>query len=391
MTGNSPPIAGGAVQNLLSHVKITISLVNQTGQVAHIAASVASTKIRHGQNGKTVFLGGTNLRQYSRLILISMLVTGSAQIAVLAGCTDSGSGPSKDVLVWGRRGLDDGRFMTPRAITIDDQNRIYVVDKTSRIQVFERDGNFLRSWRTPECLQGKPCGLSISQDGLLMVCDTHYFRVLFYTLEGELLEERTIGGVNGRGPGEFGFVTDAVQDSQGNYYVAEYGDYDRIQKFDPEGEFVYQWGEHGEAPGQFQRPQGLVMDEHDHLWVADASNNRIQVFDVSGDQPVVVRTWGKPGSDPGQLSYPYELVLDGLGHVYVCEFANHRIQKFTLEGQSLGTWGGAGREIGQFHQPWSMCSDSLGAFHVVDSYNHRVQRFFFDSTEPAQASAQRNQ
>ena len=219
-----------------------------------------------------------------------------------------------------------------------------------------------------------------------MVCDTHYFRVLFYTFEGELLEERTIGGVNGRGPGEFGFLTDAVQDSKGNIYVSEYGDYDRIQKFTPTGEFVYQWGEHGEAPGQFQRPQGMVMDEHDHLWVADASNGRIQVFDVSGERPKVIKTWGKPGSKLGELSYPYELVLDGEGHIYVCEFGNHRIQKFTLDGKSLGSWGSAGRELGQLHQPWSMCRDSKGAFHVVDSYNHRLQRFHFPEQSPVKTT-----
>ena len=219
-----------------------------------------------------------------------------------------------------------------------------------------------------------------------MVCDTHYFRVLYYTLDGNLVDERTIGGVNGRGPGEFGFLTDAVQDSKGNIYVSEYGDYDRIQKFTVNGEFVCQWGEHGENPGQFQRPQGMVIDQHDQLWVADASNGRIQVFDVSGQHPEFVKTWGKPGSKIGELSYPYELILDGKGHIYVCEFGNHRIQKFTLDGKSLGIWGSAGRESGQLHQPWSMCRDSQGAFHVVDSYNHRIQRFHF----PEQTDANLN-
>jgi DNA-binding beta-propeller fold protein YncE len=305
-----------------------------------------------------------------------------AVFALLAvpGCVGSNAENADAILAWGRKGLDDGRFMTPRAITIDEQDRLYVVDKTARIQVFDRDGNFLRSWRTPECLQGKPCGLSISQDGHLMVCDTHYFRVLFYTYEGELLENRTIGGVNGRGPGEFGFLTDAVQDSLGNLYVSEYGDYDRIQKFTPKGEFVYQWGEHGEGPGQFQRPQGMLMDKHDHLWVADASNGRIQIFDVSGEEPKFLRTWGSPGSQLGQLGYPYELAFAGDEHILVCEFGNHRIQKFTLDGTSVGTWGGAGKEVGQLHQPWSMCQDSTGSIHVVDSYNHRLQRFQFPKT-----------
>lgn len=299
-------------------------------------------------------------------------------IIVSSGCLQAPEFMPEGVLVWGRKGLDDGRFMTPRAITIDDQDNLYIVDKTSRIQVFDRDGKFLRGWRTPECFQGKPCGLSISQDNLLMVCDTHYFRVLFYTLEGELLPDRTIGGVNGRGPGEFGFLTDIVQDSKGNFYVSEYGDYDRIQKFTPEGEYVYEWGEHGEEPGQFQRPQGMAMDENDHLWVADASNNRIQVFDVSGDEPLFLKSWGETGFDPGQMRFPYQIWLDGKDHLYICEFANHRIQKFTVDGESLGTWGGAGREPGQLHQPWGMVRDSKSSFHVVDSYNNRMQRFRFD-------------
>ena len=242
----------------------------------------------------------------------------------------------------------------------------------------------------PELIQGKPCGLSISQDGHLMVCDTHYFRLLFYTLEGELVEERTIGGVNGRGPGEFGFLTDAVQDSKGNIYISEYGDYDRIQKFTPTGEYVYQWGEHGEAPGQFQRPQGLAMDENDHLWVADASNGRIQIFDVSGNEPKLDRTWGKPGAKPGELSYPYEIFLDGEGHVFVCEFGNHRIQKFDLNGNSIGIWGSAGKESGQLHQPWAMCWDSERAIHVVDSYNNRIQRFSASQLDNSTSSADDN-
>ncbi len=302
-------------------------------------------------------------------------------VGILIGCIPAESSTSvgkTGIYVWARKGLDEGRFIKPRAITIDASDNLYIVDTTSRIQVFDRDGKFLRSWRTPKCIQGKPCGLSISNDGLLMVCDTHYFRVLFYQPDGTLIEERTIGGTNGRGPGEFGFITDVVQDSHDNYYIAEYGDYDRIQKFTPTGKFVYQWGEHGVDPGQFLRPQGLAIDERDQLWIADASNHRLQVFDVTGEQPEFVKTWGEQGSKPGQLSYPYSVEVDLDGTVYVGEMGNHRIQVFTSDGDSLGTWGGAGREPGQLHQPWAFCRDSAGSFHVLDSYNHRVQRFEFD-------------
>lgn len=331
----------------------------------------ATTTSKSSQpTGRKLLLG----RRFTWLML-SILVT----YVATCGCKYESVDASPDVLVWGRKGLDEGRFIKPRAITVDKQDKLYIVDMTSRIQVADRDGNILRSWRTPKCVQGKPCGLSISNDGLLMVCDTHYFRVLFYTPTGELVEDRTIGGTNGRGPGEFGFITDAVQDSKDNYYIAEYGDYDRIQKFSPSGEYICEWGGHGTEPGEFLRPQGLWMDKRDHLWVADASNHRVQVFNVTGDEPQVVKVWGTAGSEPGKLSYPYQVYLDGEGHVFVCELGNHRIQKFTLDGTFVDFWGGAGREPGQLHQPWAMCQDSLKSFHVLDSYNHRVQRFEFGS------------
>ena len=77
-------------------------------------------------------------------------------------------------------------------------------------------------------------------------------------------------------------MTDAVQDSHGCYYVAEYGECDRIQKFTPTAQYLLQWGGRGREPGQFARPQSLAVDADDHVWVADACNHRIQVFDAHG-------------------------------------------------------------------------------------------------------------
>jgi sugar lactone lactonase YvrE len=292
----------------------------------------------------------------------------------LAGCIPVGESQSGLEAVWGKHGFGDGDFYRPRAITIDKDDRLYIVDMAGRIQVFTTEGEFLRGWKTPESANGKPSGLAFAHDGTLMVSDTHYFRVLFYTPQGELLEERTIGGVCGFGPGEFNFVTDAIQDSKGNYYVAEYGEYDRIQKFSPEGKFLLQWGGHGDEPGQFMRPQKMDIDEQDQLYVTDACNHRIQIYDVSGEEPKLVKIWGEQGAEPGKLCYPYDLLLDGRGALYVCEFGNHRVQKFTLDGRSLACWGSHGRREGEFHNPWGLVLDSEGRLHVLDTYNHRVQR-----------------
>lgn len=292
-----------------------------------------------------------------------------AVAASLAGCTRNESNSGSLEKVWGRRGVSDGRFQKPRAMTIDKQDRLYIVDMTARIQVFDADGNFLRSWQTPEHTNGRPTGLSIDRDGNLAVPDTHYYQVLFYSPEGKLI--RKLGGEHGSGPGQFGLVTDVGQDSAGNYYVSEYGEYDRVQKFTPDGKFILQFGSHGDGPAQFSRPQAIAIDRQDRIWVADSCNHRLQVFDSNG-KLLFIR--GEEGPELGKLSYPYNLIFDDQDNLYVCEYGNHRVQKFAPDGKSLGSWGKAGREEGELFNPWSIVRDSQGRTHVLDTYNHRVQR-----------------
>jgi DNA-binding beta-propeller fold protein YncE len=293
---------------------------------------------------------------------------------ILLARSGSYQGQGKVEAIWGRRGISKGRLQKPRAMAIDKDDNLYIVDMTARIQVFDREGNYLRGWRTPISENGRPTGMTMDNDGNLLVADTHYFRMLVYTPEGELLNDRILGGTLGQAPGEFGLVTDAIQDSQGNYYISEYGEYDRIQKFTQNGEFLFQWGGHGDGHAEFLRPQNMAIDENDHIWVADACNHRIQVFDATGNEAIQLQCWGEEGTEPGQLKYPYDLAFDGKGHIYVCEWGNHRVQKFTLDGQSVGIWGNIGREQGQLHNPWAMVRDSRGRLHILDTYNHRVQR-----------------
>lgn len=287
----------------------------------------------------------------------------------VAGCDGRALTPGKPDLVWGRRGIGAGRLQKPRAFCIDGEDRLYIVDMTARIQVFDADGAFLRQWKTPAHENGRPTGISIDRRGRVVVADTHYYRLLFYSPEGELLQ--TLGGINGQGPGEFGWVTDVAQDSQGNYYVSEYGEWDRIQKFSPEGKYLLEWGGHGDGPGQFSRPQSMAVDALDRVWIADACNHRIQVFDGQGK---FLFGWGKKGTAPGDLSYPYSLAFDLQGNLLICEYGNHRVQKLTPEGESLGCWGAEGRQPGELFNPWAVVCDSRGRIHVLDTNNHRVQR-----------------
>jgi NHL repeat-containing protein len=301
------------------------------------------------------------------------IASATALSAAFGGCSKDSAAEELPDKIWGHIGAGNGQFSKPRAIAIDEEDHLYIIDMTARIQVFDMDGNFIRSWQTPEQKNGRPTGLTISNiDGNLMVADTHYFRILTYTPLGELLTHATLGGTMGQGPGEFGLVADVVRDAAGNYYISEYGEWDRVQKLSPDGKFIMQWGGHGTDPGQFMRPQHLEFDADGLLWVADACNHRIQVFDQQGK---LIKLWGTAGSEPGQMYYPYCLALDGKGHVYVSEYGNHRVQKFTLDGKPIASWGSVGRKPGQLNNPWAFVLDSRGRVHVLDSMNHRVQRF----------------
>ncbi len=290
-------------------------------------------------------------------------------IGTVGGC--GGMGPDRPDLVWGIHGHKPGWIHKPRVAAIDGEDHLYLADLTDRIQVFDRDGKFLRQWSTPEFNVDGPSGLTVDRYGRLLVADTHFYRVLVYDRDGKLLFQ--IGdGVQGTTPGRFGYPTDVVIDSAGNFYVSEYGENDRIQVFTPEGRWLRQWGGHGYEPGEFLRPRAIAIDDRDRIYVADSTNNRIQVFDTAGK---LLNLWGEKGDGPGQLYYPFDLAIGPDRSLYVCEYGNSRVQKFTLEGKPLGTWGEAGRGPGQLNSPWALTVDSQGAVSVIDSNNHRVQRF----------------
>lgn len=58
--------------------------------------------------------------------------------------------------VWGDPGDDEGEFDSPRdiCITSDDGGEVYVCDEiNARVQVFDRQGTFLRQYDNDRCVQ----------------------------------------------------------------------------------------------------------------------------------------------------------------------------------------------------------------------------------------------
>lgn len=269
----------------------------------------------------------------------------------------------------GSAGLELGAFHQPRGVTALADGSFVVVDRKARVQHFDAQGRALDVWSMKQHDLGNPKSLHALPGGNLLVCDTHYGRVLEMTVAGAIVKQ---WGKSGMGPAEFVHpLACDVDPRAGVAYVAEYGgDNDRIQKFKLDGTWLKAWGSFGDAPGQFRRPSGVAVDAEGRVHVADAANHRIQTFDGEGN---VIRVFGELGSGPGQLRFPYDIACGPDDRLYVAEFNNHRVSVFENDGRFVKTIGEAGTGPGQFYGPWSLTVDERGRLFVSDTNNDRMQ------------------
>jgi len=298
---------------------------------------------------------------------ISVVVLSVVGLLVGVGCEPAPLAENGVIAVVGEVGLGPGDFVYPRAITADTKGRVYVVDKSARIQRFSPNGELELGWTMPEKHAGKPVGLSISADDRVFVADTHYHRVIVFDTEGN---ELTRFGQEGTGPGQFLLPTDVDLDESGNIYVSEYGGNDRISKFSPDGKFLRTIGEGLVAGLPLRRPAAIDFDAEQTLWVADACNHRVIRFDRDGR---LLSVWGEMGREPGRMRYPYDITCTPEGTVMVCEFGNDRLQWFDRKGSSLAVWGTRGRDAGYLWSPWGAVIGRDDRIYVVDSLNARLQ------------------
>jgi DNA-binding beta-propeller fold protein YncE len=311
------------------------------------------------------------------VITVWTLISGVGKTAA-APSSNAASTAKKASAGWqsiGKQGDALGDFQQPRGITCMGDGSIVVVDRAARVQHFDPDGKPLGVWSMREHAMGNPKGLCALPDGNILVCDTHYGRVLEMTLTGDIVK---IWGNPGHEPGHFIHPLSAIADpKRGVAYIVEYGfadegEYnDRVQKFKLDGTFIKMWGSNGSEPGQLQRPSGIALDSDGNVYVADSCNHRIQKFDPEGKLLLI---FGEMGVEPGKLRYPYDIACGPGDLLYVAEFNNHRVSVFDRDGHFQKSYGGPGDKTGEFHSPWSLTVDGKrNRLLVSDTGNFRLQ------------------
>ena len=127
---------------------------------------------------------------------------------------------------WGsteKHGKGPGEFLLPHGLAVDRDERVYVMDRSNdRIQIFDRDGNYLTEWSTPSPNQGY-----IDDEGFTHIPGGGQVHVL--DMNGG---EVACWGEQGEEPWQFlGGSHGLWIDSHGDIYVAQVGIDNAINKF----------------------------------------------------------------------------------------------------------------------------------------------------------------
>ena len=179
----------------------------------------------------------------------------------------------KSVGKWGR---NVGELSIPRGVQYHN-HQVYVCDSNNgRVQVFDSDLNFVRSFGTP-----------------------------------------------GDGPGQLTTPNDIDFDTQGNIYVVDYTKA-QVLVFSEDDHYLRHFGQQGRGKGELSGPKGLCVSG-DFVYVTENTNHYVSVFRTSGE---FVHSFSKKGSGRGELSSPRGIAVDQDGFVYVCDPDNNRIQVF---------------------------------------------------------------
>ena len=136
--------------------------------------------------------------------------------------------------------------------------------------------------------------------------------------------------------------------------------------------FLRQWGTKGTGDGQFDLVHDVALDKSGKVYVADRSNNRIQVFDLNGK---FITKWADVGQ-PWGLAYS-----EKESAIYMADGEHNRIVKLNMEGQVLGVLSSFGKSAGKLDFPHHIALDSDGSIYVAEIKNWRVQKFAVPSAE----------
>ena len=228
----------------------------------------------------------------------------------------------RPIVAVGKEGQAPGELWYPNGVAIDENtNLVYIAEGLGfcRVSIFSETGEFINTFMHQDMRE--PHGIVIHRD---------------------------------------------------NLYVTDYGEHAVFQfKIEVDMRLVAKLGSKGSGMGQFDSPLGLTVSTNGDVFVADSSNNRIQILDDSlhFQREIIHQT----------MKYPLDVKLTP-DEVYVLCAVSPCILVFSHAGEKLRqliTWGGMGMQIGT---AVFFCLDRNQNLLISDWWNHEVRIFSKEGT-----------
>ena len=274
---------------------------------------------------------------------------------------------------WGK--LPEGwTYREAAAVGVDSKDNVYIFSRGEHpIIVYDRDGNFLRSWG--EDLFVRAHGITMGPDDTIYCTDDDDHTVRKCTLDGRVL--LTLGVPGQPAPfmsgDPFNKCTHVALDpDNGDIYVADGYRNAKVHKYSPDGKLLFSWGEPGTGPSEFNIVHNIATDRDGWVYVADRENHRIQVFDRNGRYET---QWNNMSRPCGLYIDPNESQT-----VYVGEFGSAialnaeapnlgpRVSLMDIQGNTLARLGDGpiSEDVGRFIAPHGVSVDSQGSIYVAE-------------------------
>ncbi len=159
-------------------------------------------------------------------------------------------------------------------------------------------------------------------------------------------------------------------DTSGNMYVGDERN-NIVQKFDPSGNYVSQFGGFGSGDGQLWSPTAVAISTSTgDVFVADNSNSRFEEFSPSG---AYINQWDVS-------YYPDFMAMSPLtGIIYAIDYSasdGYFINEYDQSGNLVNSWG----DTSQFGAPSGIAFDNSGDIYITDAGNLNVQEFYPDNS-----------
>jgi DNA-binding beta-propeller fold protein YncE len=275
--------------------------------------------------------------------------------------------PHQVVAEWAK--LPKGwNFGEASGVATDSRDNVWVFNRGAHpVLQFDRAGNFLQAW--PDIKIVSSHGIRVDSQGNVWLIDVKGHVVIKCNQEGRVLmilgNRQGVAG-NNDSKDSFNEPTGIAFDREGNLYISDGYINARVVKFNKDGEYLTHWGRKGPGDGEFNLVHDVCLDAQERVYVADRTNQRIQIFDKQGK---FLGKWTDLGAPWGLIYSAKENCL------YMCDGLNNRIVKLSLEGQVLGVLSSYGKVQGKLDFVHNIAIDSTGALYVAEIKNWRVQKF----------------